>query len=922
MRGNHYIIKTAKLLLFAALLLVRAFLFAPSAKTALTLPMVGCESQQENFFYYYMDLHTTSDMSRETGETAFTYGNDNNSFVSESGNKILFNIKILFTPDNPNATVRILSLDSGCNIVFGFGPAYSNLDADAPNVISFDKDNYNVEYKGDIQTSRTSGVTGIVRYLWVEVWNGKYGDEKKATYSYLVDINNLQNPSGSLDDDAEPSGKRPVLIIPGIMGSELYNDTQLIWANQTKIAFNPTDDFLYDNLKLDDDGLSVNNINVGNIIKRIVKVNTFEGLLDYFGTKPEYEGKIFVHPYDWRIDIDNNKRGLNTKIEGILNNTGFKKVDIIAHSMGGLVVQSYLKEYGSTNINKLIFVGTPHLGAPKAAKSLLFGDIEIPFGLVNWDTIKKLSKNSPSIYQLLPDKDYFPYESEYLALINRDTAKVDNLSFEQSLQFFKDQNLNSTLIDQAVIFQDDINNYDIGNIDLYNIVGCKNPTGGKYILDDKKTGIASTQYISGDGTVPLKSADFVTVPLNHAFYVKNGGHSALPSLENVRTLITDILSGSINTYTDIRNDSNDCALKGRQYEWHSPVEIHIYDSLGNHAGPTATGFENNIPNVTYDIIDGEKFIYIPDDGQSYRIEGVGEGTGTFDLKIITYDNGNITQTQVFNDVPVTTSTQIRIEPTTPEIINYDYIGSGNFNAVEPSSTLTDNFSDNIPPVTNITKLTYDETADIALSATDSESGVLEIKYSVDSGDYQVYNNRFFVLGDGTHSINYYAVDNSGNNETIKRENFTLYRHSNSTYEPPEEVTEQPIQEEGKVLGETIQKQLENDTIIRDGYTFYYLENNKKRLFRTYEELLTYVESLDDIREATVEELKLENGEWMPAKKGTLILDTRDGRTVYIIDEKNVVSGFATEKAFLERGYKFENVIKLNLSDYIIYSVIK
>jgi pimeloyl-ACP methyl ester carboxylesterase len=913
MRVEYHIIKTAKLLLLAALFMISAFLFPPEAKTDLTLPITGCEAQQENFVIYGASQHITSDMNRENGLTAFAYGLDNNSFVSQVDNKILFNVKLLFSTEELSSIVKLYAFDRSCNPVFGFGPVFYNLNSDSLNTIEFDKDTYEVSLNGEAQQSRP---LSAINYMWVEVWNGKSGGDKKASYSYLVDVNNLQNPTGQVDDDTEPLGKRPVIIIPGIMGSELYNDAEHIWVNTSKIAFSQSDNFIYDNLKLDENGVSVNSILAGDIVKRIgydfYNIDIFHDLIDKL-ERANYS--YFFFPYDWRIDIDNIKSRLNYKINSVKQETGFKKVDIIIHSMGGLVVQSYLKEYGSNDIDKIIFVGTPHLGAPKAAKALLFGDIDIGFGVVNWGTIKELSLNSPSVYQLLPSLDYVSYGLEYLELANNDTLEFEVLDYLQSLQYLKNKNLNSKLIDDAVSFQSTINDYETGDIDLYNIVGCKMPTAGRFQIDDNRSGIFSTKYITGDGTVPLKSATYVSVPDGHEFYVKNGGHSALPSLENVRNLIVDILSDNVGTYPGIRNDSNDCALKGRQYEWHSPVEIHIYDSLGNHAGPTLSGFENNIPGISYDIINGEKFIYIPDDGQVYRIEGVGEGTGTFDLKIITYDNDDIIQTEVFNDIPVTAETIIKIEPESSNTLNYDYTGSGTFDSVEPNSTLTSNFDDHIPPSTDITKLIYDETAEVTLSAADNESGLLEIKYSVDNGDYQIYNNMFFVRGDGSHSVRYYAIDKAGNNEVVKEDTFLLHRHSSSSYVPP-------VEESGQVLGEVITKPTESATIIRDGFLFYFLENNTKRLFRTYDELFTYVGGIDEIPEAGKEQLSLPNGSWMPAKKGSLILDTRDNKTVYIVDNNNELTGFASEQAFLSLGYNFKNIIKLNIEDYIINGVIE
>lgn len=60
--------------------------------------------------------------------------------------------------------------------------------------------------------------------------------------------------------------------------------------------------------------------------------------------------------------IDTYAIRLNTVIEQTKQITGSDKVDIVAHSMGGLVTRRYAQVFGSESINKLILVGTPNKG--------------------------------------------------------------------------------------------------------------------------------------------------------------------------------------------------------------------------------------------------------------------------------------------------------------------------------------------------------------------------------------------------------------------------------------------------------------------------------------------------------------------------------------------------------------------------------
>jgi triacylglycerol esterase/lipase EstA (alpha/beta hydrolase family) len=53
-------------------------------------------------------------------------------------------------------------------------------------------------------------------------------------------------------------------------------------------------------------------------------------------------------------------------IESLCNETGFDKVVIVAHSMGGLASRAYLRDHGCKRIARLITLGTPHHGTSLA----------------------------------------------------------------------------------------------------------------------------------------------------------------------------------------------------------------------------------------------------------------------------------------------------------------------------------------------------------------------------------------------------------------------------------------------------------------------------------------------------------------------------------------------------------------------------
>jgi pimeloyl-ACP methyl ester carboxylesterase len=69
-----------------------------------------------------------------------------------------------------------------------------------------------------------------------------------------------------------------------------------------------------------------------------------------------------VYTYDWRKRIPDNESDLKTYIDSQVTTGG--KLNIIGHSMGGLLARSYLEtEQDNNKVDKLMTVGSPHKGS-------------------------------------------------------------------------------------------------------------------------------------------------------------------------------------------------------------------------------------------------------------------------------------------------------------------------------------------------------------------------------------------------------------------------------------------------------------------------------------------------------------------------------------------------------------------------------
>ena len=71
---------------------------------------------------------------------------------------------------------------------------------------------------------------------------------------------------------------------------------------------------------------------------------------------------VYFFSYDWRLSSEDNAKELKNFIDKL----GAPKVDLVCHSMGGLVASSYYKSnINSHKINRIITLATPYEGAPK-----------------------------------------------------------------------------------------------------------------------------------------------------------------------------------------------------------------------------------------------------------------------------------------------------------------------------------------------------------------------------------------------------------------------------------------------------------------------------------------------------------------------------------------------------------------------------
>lgn len=89
-----------------------------------------------------------------------------------------------------------------------------------------------------------------------------------------------------------------------------------------------------------------------------------------------YDVTLLTYPDYGLGDIHNNAQLLASTVDAVKARTGAAKVDLVAHSMGGLVSRDYVKTLGgSTKVDSLIMMGSPNYGTDLAnvARFFTFG---------------------------------------------------------------------------------------------------------------------------------------------------------------------------------------------------------------------------------------------------------------------------------------------------------------------------------------------------------------------------------------------------------------------------------------------------------------------------------------------------------------------------------------------------------------------
>ena len=211
-----------------------------------------------------------------------------------------------------------------------------------------------------------------------------------------------------------PKGQNPVIVIPGITGTGLRDEYpvshETVWSQVLNKA--------YERIALHPDDIRYELRQPSRIRADATFPLIYEELiaeLRYNLTeKSDEQVPVFAFPYDWRQPLAVSDALLDAMVDEVIDRTRllrhyFKsdwmddpKVDLVGHSMGGMIIAGYLERRGKkSKVGKVTTIATPFRGSCESVIKILTGTALLgPLQPASRE--REAARLTPALYHLIP----------------------------------------------------------------------------------------------------------------------------------------------------------------------------------------------------------------------------------------------------------------------------------------------------------------------------------------------------------------------------------------------------------------------------------------------------------------------------------------------------------------------------------------
>ncbi|HXH48546.1 MAG TPA: alpha/beta fold hydrolase [Terriglobia bacterium] len=533
---------------------------------------------------------------------------------------------------------------------------------------------------------------------------------------------------------------------------------------------------------------------------------------------------LFLFPYDWRKDNAFTAQELADYI-GCVHKfyPSTSKVNMLAHSMGGLVARRYILDYSPSYVNRLVTIATPWVGAPDFLNVMATGEFG-PFAkwIVFDPVFQHISRSFPGLHETIPPKAYFDLVLPSQAPLGDAGRDLDGDN--DSFDIYSDYSHYLSVIDTAGVFSDNgvhpgvttdtfhsyskgVNNQDNWNSDTTGVkyfqlfgVQSKRKTVAQVFATDLIDCLTSQEieecsilfdwglnFTWGDGTVPEVSATrqgngqqygpnqtlymFPSTSWSTDDTVEHLGLTQNPSVQDcVYSLFNDVNAPQCPSTT-----TSAAAIKAAATTTPTPYyyvaisgadSVIVSDTAGNNTAPFNGGpLRGVVPNVdTYVLGDKVTQVVLPSANQyTITFQTTSRALG---IQMTLGTGDSVTQAIRYQDLaePAGKAAKLQFTGSGVSSLSVDTAGDGSFSTViNPTVDVSGAAAtDTTPPVISFASQINGSLTAVSISAVDSGAGVRDIFYSLDGTTFQPYTAPLQLDATQTPVMYAFADDNVAN----------------------------------------------------------------------------------------------------------------------------------------------------------------